>query len=192
MVYSGSWKEKNIALIKELYEIYKNNQTVSKTIYSIIGEHKHLYFSYLIGKVGIIIMLMSYIFYLRYRKFGFTVIIVVLSGFSYVLNFMELPYHFKYKARLSEVNKLNQNVLNVHITFYLINIWLFYIFLFFYIIFLFFSCKLEFKESFNKDNSSSHQKLIDKDSTELKMKNNNNDNNDSNNNMNSLIPDGIN
>jgi len=83
--------------------------------------------------------------------------------------------------------------LNVHITFYLINIWLFFIFLFFYIIFLFFSCKLATKEErINKDNNSSHQKLIDKDSTELKMKNNNNDNNDSNNNMNSLIPDGIN
>ena len=81
-------KEQNITLIKELYEIYKNNQTVSKTIYSIRSDDEYLYFLAILGKVIIIIMLMINIFCLRKRKLDCPGLVIFFSIFPYIINFM--------------------------------------------------------------------------------------------------------
>jgi len=100
---------------------------------------------------------------------------------------------FEITAALSKKNALNQNILNVHITFFVINICLYFIFTISYIIYLYFLCKLYKNEGNINENNNSHQQSIDKDTAELTMKYDNTANNDepSNSHVDPLIPEGL-
>ena len=189
----GVGKEKNITLIKKLYEIYQNNQTINEVLYSSKRKYKEVFFVSLGGKISIIIILMIIILSLRYRKLCFIPWSNILFPFQFFFYIVDIIIFFEIRADLSKVNKLNQNILNVHITFFVINICLFFIFTISYIILLYFLCKLYNKEKNTNENNSNHQQSIDKDSAELKMKYDNNANNDepSNTNINPLIPEGL-
>lgn len=187
----GVGKERNITLIKELMNIYEQNKTISEKLTSIKYNHRVSYFIGLSGYITTIILLIFTIFSLKYR---YCTHYIVINSFIVVALFLplgEVGQSFNTYLDLSKLNKYNQNFLNVHIRLISINIYLYIIFIISMIIFFCFSKEVDNYYNNSNKNYNTHEKLIDKEITELKTKSDNNKKS-SDTNIYKLTPDSLN
>ena len=187
----GVGMERNITLIKELNKIYAQNKTISNRLNSIKYDHRVSYFLGLSAYITIIILLLIAIFSLKYRGCNHYIIINSLAIFPLFILLGEIGLSFNTYSELSKLNEYNQNFLNVHIRLNLINIFLYIIFVISMIILFAFLSKVDKYHNNSNKNENITEKLIDKEITELKTKNDNNEKSSAAD-VYQLTPDGLN
>ena len=183
--------ERNITLIKELKYIYEQNKTINKNLNSIKYNHRVSFFLGLSAYITIIILLLCAISYLKYRSCDHYIVINSLVVVSLFVLFGEIGLLLNTNSELSKLNAYNQNFLNVHIRLNLINIYLYIIFVISMIILFIFLSKIDNYHNNSNKNENINEKLVDKEITELKTKNDNNEKSSATD-VYQLTPDGIN
>ena len=191
MVYSRGRNRKKYYFDNRIKKIYEQNKTISKNLNSIKYNYRVSFFIGLSGYITIIILLLCAIFSLKYRNCTHYIIINSLIGISLSLLLGEFVILLITNSELSKLNVYNQNFLNVHIRLNLINIYLYIIFVISMIIFFTFLSKIDNYYNNNNKNENINEKLVDKEITELKRKNDNNEKSSATD-VYQLTPDGLN